>query len=61
MELLGHKLKKNGKLPQFYWRRCHKKGIFMKLEYCFGLELPVLFVIENNGYGLQHQQMSKPM
>jgi 2-oxoisovalerate dehydrogenase E1 component len=34
------------------------KGIFMKLNIASVWELPVMFVIENNGYGLSTPQMS---
>jgi 2-oxoisovalerate dehydrogenase E1 component len=55
---LANKLKKNGSYGCFYWKVPHPKEIFMKLEYCFGLGIACSFVIENNGYGFQHQQMS---
>jgi hypothetical protein len=55
---LANKLKKNGKLPLFYWRRSHKRGIFMKPWILLRFGNYLFFVIENNGYGFQHQQMS---
>jgi hypothetical protein len=34
---LANKLKKNGKLPQFYRRRCTSEGFSWSFEYCFSL------------------------
>jgi hypothetical protein len=44
--------RKTAKLPRFLPVRVPQRGDFHEAQYRFGLGLPVLFVIENNGYGL---------